>query len=123
MSVYSPWIDKQADNIRATVDVLAVIQTKLVIQLFTKSEHAAGSGIEVDSTRTITTSTVERRLQEWGSATDNGLRGLIRFQFTASVTLSSGVSNYIMFRMLKSVWFDTVGFDPGTLPNPSGEPT
>lgn len=122
-TVFGPWIDREGDNLRATVDVVSLDHTTLTIRLFSKREFAVGDGTEVDITRTITTAAVGRMLQEWGPTTGTGLKTLVRYQFTATqVQPNPSATPRVIFRMLSPVWFDTLPTAAVTLPSSSGQP-
>ena len=122
-TVFSPWIVREGDNLRVNVDVVSLDHTTLTVRLFSKREFAVGDGIEVDNTRTITTSAVGRMLQEWGPTTGTGLKSLVRYQFTATqVQPNPSATPRVVFRMLSPVWFDTLPTTAVSLPSSSGQP-
>lgn len=122
-AVFSPWIERKGDNLRAMLDVVSVDRTILTIRLFTKRDYGVGSGTEVDMTRTITISSVGRLLQEWGPTTGVGLRTWVRYKFTTTNNPPNPTTSpNIVFRMLSPIWFDTVPTGAVTLPSSSGAP-
>ncbi len=107
-SVYSPWMCRRGDFLRATLDLVkANSATSLGVRLYTKNETDTGNGIEVDSTLFINKNTPGRVTQEWGSNTGTGLKELVRYRFTC---LGAPSGSWVIFRMLAAVWFDAVRY-------------
>jgi hypothetical protein len=105
-TIYSPWVVRGADNVRATLNVISVNSLTLTVRLFSRPLDASGDGTEVDSTRTIVSTVAGKRLQEWGVLTGNGLNEVVRYQFSTGSVVSP--SAFVLFRMLQPVWFDTI---------------
>jgi hypothetical protein len=108
-SVYSPWVPRGGDYLRATADLVARHGISLMVQLFTRNLSELGDGVEVDAATTITLPQPGRQTKEWNPATGVGLRELIRYKFTAGSGLLTG---WVVFRMLSPVWFDAVAVIP-----------
>jgi len=103
-TVYGPWIERKADNIIFTVDVIEiqdVANAQITFRLFTKNLEATTDGDEVDSTVKIERTTEGREDAQWGPDTGTGLKELVRYECKAEV----GFSN---FRVLEPVWFNTI---------------
>lgn len=116
-NVYGPWMRRQGDYLRATAELIQMKGgVNLVVRAYTKNEEARGDGVDIDSSRTITTATPGRKLQEWG-ATGVGVRELIRYQYSCNIVTTGGT---IQFRMLKGCWFDTVGLSGEAVLPPAG---
>ena len=99
--VYSPWMNRQGDNIEASFDVVAFSAgINLKVTLVQKNEEDTGNGDPL-TTDELTITTAGRTVKEW-----KGVKELVRFQFEAI----NGSNNYdsALFRMLTTVWFDTV---------------
>lgn len=103
--VFSPWMDRRADRVRATLDVIA-IGPQITVDLFTKNTRGAGNGNIVDSGTSIVASTTGRTTQSWGPTTGIGLRELVRYRFTIGPT--AGQRTNVVFRMLPPVWYSSV---------------
>ena len=115
-TILSPWVERQADNLRAVIEVIARSSTQeMVVGLYTKDSSDPGDGVIVDSTTRLELNSSGRRLQEWGSTTGIGLKELVRYQF---VTAGGSDSTFIAFRMLPPIWFDTI--QPRSSGIPSG---
>ena len=119
-TIYSPWVLRVGDNVRVTVEVLSRILLTLTVRVFTRAEGVAGDGTEVDSTRTIQTSSVGRKLQEWGPQTGIGLNEWVRYQFNADTALPDVTGSHVAFRVLSPVWFDTIHQTASGLPSTGG---
>ena len=108
-AVYSPWMPRQGDYIRATVDLIARKGTtgSLKVQLFTKNHEDPGNGTDVDSTTPteISAGSVGQSSATWTPTTGIGLEELVRYRFE---TDSLGTDEWVVFRMLAPVWWDAV---------------
>lgn len=105
--VLGPWFPRQADWVRLTLDVVAIAAATIKVELFTKSMEDPGDGSNADSAGTptaITATATGRTTTEWKSATV-GLKELCRYKFTVT---GSGEGEWVLFRMLAPVWFDSV---------------
>ena len=103
-TVFSPWFPRRKNNVRVTLDVVAVNAAQIKIELFTKKSEDSGFGAVSGSTN-ITTSTTGRTTTEWlNDTTTDALNDLVRYKFT--VTGKAG--EWVLFRMLPMVWFDKV---------------
>jgi len=105
-TVYGPWFERKADCIRSTVDLIAFSGIDLTVHLMTKGADDDTDGDEVDSTRTISLSTVQRKAQDWGPPTGIGLKQRVRYKI---VTGTGSLTGWVLFRVLGPCWFDTVG--------------
>ena len=102
--VYSPWMPRGGDHMRASVDVIKMTGTgtqTLKIQVRTKKlEETSDDGTQVGSDwdRTAT-----------GDATQefNGVNELVRYEFSYNTT-GNASTDYVLFRMLDPVWYDAV---------------
>jgi len=97
--VYSPWFPRQGDNARFTLEVVAVSSATLKVEVFTKNSEDAGDGTIVSGV-SATSTTVERKVFE----AEGGLEELVRYKFT----VTDAVTKWVLFRMLRPVWFDSV---------------
>ena len=106
-SSYSPWFPRGGDNLRATLDLIAVSGSgKLRVDVFTKNTEDPGDGSNADSTLKIDTSTTGRTTIEWpASSASPGLLELCRYKFSFS---AGSAGDRALFRMLPPVWFDSV---------------
>lgn len=97
-NVYSPWMPRQGDGIRITVDLVKNNATNLIVDLFEKDASATGDGA-ANGDAPITANSVARFTGEFSP-----VKELVRYKF--SVTGSAGQS--VLFRMLAPVWWDEV---------------
>ena len=106
-AVYGPWMVRQGDYLIATADLVHEFDGGVLdVDVFTKSMTDTGNGTNVDSTVKISATIAGRRVAaEWGPHTGIGLRELVRFRFKNRTNANS---SWVMFRMLRSVWFDAV---------------
>ena len=105
--VYSPWFPRQADMLRVTAECVAVNNTSLDIELFTKNSEDTGDGDPVDVNVSITLSAAGRSTAEWKTVEgQEGVEQLLRFRYTVGSDLTS--NEWILFRLLPAVWFDAV---------------
>ena len=97
--IYSPWFPRQGDNVTVTLERVEVDGGSLSAQAVTKNSEDAGNGtaigsvITVDGTKSVDTTDVTGEAKE-----------LVRYEFT----MSGDPGNWVLFRMLPPVWFDTV---------------
>lgn len=108
-SVYTPWMSRRGDFLRATAELLDVSSTgTLTVEVFTKNSEDPGNGTDADTSKDISLSSGNPLdTTEWGphtGAAPQGLQELVRFKFTCGG--SSG--DWVLFRMLPAVWFDAV---------------
>lgn len=106
LSFFGPWGPRGGDNMRATVDVVGRVASQLTIRLFTKNTEDAGDGVDADAGTSIITSATGRATAEWTSGTATILE-LVRYKYTVQST-GTGPGDWVLFRMLAPVWFDTV---------------
>jgi len=92
LSFYSPWFPRQGDNLRVTV--------------FTKNNEDTGDGSDADAGTSIVASATGRSTAEWTSGTA-GLKELVRYKYSVQST-GTGATDWVLFRMLTPVWFNTV---------------
>ena len=105
--VWSPWMKRGGNNIRVTVDLIAnTTGTEVQIELFDKKSEDAGDGNPVDASNVIKTSTVGQSVGAW-----SGLEDLVRYKISADKAGGSD-SDYVLFRMLTPVWFESVNAAP-----------
>lgn len=97
-SVYGPWMARGGDNLRAVLEQAANATSNITVTLYTKKHDDAGNGTSVAGT--LVGSGVGRVTAEWTGLVND----LVRYQFTAS---GSG-SNYVLFRMLPLIWYDSI---------------
>jgi hypothetical protein len=103
IKVYSPWFPRQGDSLRATAEMVHVNGATLKVTVFTKNPEDTGDGTNADAGTTITLAAAGRSTAEWTSGTAT-LKELVRYRFEVTGTL---VSDWVLFRMLAPVWFDT----------------
>ena len=104
--VYSPWFPRQADMLRVTAECVAVNNTSLEIELYTKNQEDTGDGEPVDDTVSITLSAAGRSTAEWKTVGGKeGVQQLLRFRYTVG---TDPTNEWILFRLLPAVWFDAV---------------
>jgi len=96
--VYSPWFPRQADNLRATAELAATSGGVLTVKVFHKNTEDTGDGSEYVGT-SISLSSTGRDDAEF-----TGLKEMVRYQFTCG----DATGDWVLFRMLPPVWFDTV---------------
>lgn len=119
-TIYSPWFERQGDNLRAVIDVMVLTSTQeMVVGMYTKRRDEDGNGDLVDLATRMSVTSTGLLLQEWGSMTGIGLRDLVRYRFATSQ--GTGQS-FILFRMLQPIWFDTIKSVPSGIPS-GGTPT
>ena len=106
LSFYSPWVPRGGDNLRATVDVVGRVSSQLTVRVFTKNLEDTGDGTDADVGTSIVASATGRATAEWTSGTA-ALKELVRYKYTVQST-GTGATDWVLFRMLAPVWFDTV---------------
>lgn len=87
-----------------TPEVVAINGATLTIDLFTKNTEDAGDGTNADAGTSISVGGTGRITVEWTSGTAI-LEELVRYRFTVT---GSNVSDWVLFRILPPVWFDSV---------------
>jgi len=102
--VYSPWFPKQGDSLRATAELVQVNGATLKVEAFSKNTEDTGDGTNADAATNITLAATGRTTAEWTSGTAT-LKELVRYRFKVTGTV---VSDWVLFRMLAPVWFDSV---------------
>lgn len=109
-SVYSPWFPRGGNNLRATLEVVNVSGATLKVEVFTKESDETGDGDNAQASTSISESTAGRSTKEWTSLSTAGtvstIEDMVRYKFTIS---GSNAADWVLFRMLPPVWFDTVG--------------
>jgi len=108
IKVYSPWFPRQADHLRATLEVVQINGATIKVELFTKNSEDVGDGSNADSggsPTNISASGTGRTTTEWYSTGTIGLKEMVRYRFTVTGT---EVSDWVLFRMLAPVWFSGV---------------
>ncbi len=96
-SVLTPWFDRQADNARFTYETIYSIGSPtFTVEVYHKNKEDLGPGA---SWGTLTWSTVG----DFKAATAAGLKELVRFKL--SVSVSSGTGG-VLYRFLETTWFD-----------------
>lgn len=106
-SVYSPWFARGGDNLRATLDAIKRgTAATVTVSVYTKKNEDRGDGEDADPSTSIriTGGVPERYVAEWLAGATTGPKNLVRYKFT--VTGAAG--DWILFRMLTPVWFDSV---------------
>lgn len=105
-TVYSPWMKRGGNNIRVTVDLIAnTTSAEVQIELLHKKSEDAGDGSPVDA-NVLKTDTVGQTVHAW-----SGLEDLVRYRIKCDKTSGSS-SDYVLFRMLTPVWFESVNAAP-----------
>lgn len=102
--VYSPWFPRKGDSLRATAELVQVNGGTLKVEVFSKNTEDTGDGTNADAATNITLAATGRTTAEWTSGTAT-LKELVRYRFKVTGTV---VSDWVLFRMLSPVWFDTV---------------
>jgi len=102
--VYSPWIPRGGDSLRATVDIVQVNGATLKIEVFSKNSEDTGDGTNADAATNISSGATGRSTAEWTSGTAT-LKELVRYRFKVT---GATVSDWVLFRMLTPVWFNSV---------------
>ena len=103
--IYSPWIPRGGDNLLATVDVVKVVGGGVSVEVATKNVEDSGDGTLVSGS--LSGATAGRHTKGWGPSV---LKELIRFKYT--VTLEETAPEWVLFRMVPLLWFDTVNAVP-----------
>ncbi len=97
-SIFSPWFPRQGDNMIVTADVAELDGGSFTLQVFTKDSETPGDGTQVGSDKTVNAA-------GQASETITGLNELVRYKYNVDNTQSG---DWILFRMLPPVWYDTV---------------
>lgn len=96
--VYSPWFPRQGDNAIFTLDLVDATGT-ILVEVFSKNTEDTGDGGSALTPNSGSKSSPGRTSFELSG----NLKELVRYRFTVS-----GSGNWVLFRMLPPVWFDTV---------------
>ena len=108
IKVFSPWFPRQADSLRVTLEVVQINGATIKVELFTKKAEDSGDGANADSGGTptnITASAAGRTTTEWLATGTITISELVRYRFTVT---GADVSDWVLFRMLSPVWFNSV---------------
>ena len=105
-TLYSPWFSRRGDYLIATLQVISKSTNgsldTIKVQVATKKREATGSGNIVAGDITIEGNNATlTESATWGPSV---LEELVRFKFTVN-----SESEWWIFRMLDSVWYDAVG--------------
>lgn len=106
--MYSPWFPRQADHLRATLEVVQINGATIEIMVFTKNTEDGGDGTNADSAvgpTNITANAVGRTTTEWYSSGTIALKEMVRYRFEVT---GANVTDWVLFRMLAPVWFSAV---------------
>lgn len=109
-TIFSSWYVRRGDNLIATLDLFAVTGLQLTVKGRTKNLRATGNGQEIDAGSRIVASSTGRFAVEWGPETGIGVKELVRLEFSTGA--SASVSPFVIFRMVPSVFFDTIALPP-----------
>jgi hypothetical protein len=100
--VFSPWETRFADNIRVIVEVAAIYNASITIDLYEKNIDDIGDG--TSKAGSISTASVGRTApQEW-----TAVKEMVRYKITVAWGGTAGSGGWVLFRLLDLVWFDTV---------------
>ncbi len=106
-AVYSPWMERAGDYLRATVDLIDLgASGKLRVQVFSKNKSDTTNGTEVNAGTKIELTAASRATEEWGPSTGTGLKELVRYKLTNYETTNTDA--WVLFRMLAPLWFNAV---------------
>ena len=97
--VFSDWSNRRGDLLICTLEVIEIDGAEITVEMFTKKAEDVGNGTVVGGS--YTASTTGRFEFESGP---NDFNDLVRYRFTVIGT----VSEWVLFRMLTMVWFDSV---------------
>ncbi len=104
-SVFSPWMLRGGDNLRATLEVVKRgSSATITVRVFTKNSEDAGDGADADSATTLAGGVAGRYVAEWASNAGKGAKAMVRYKFT----VSGAEGDWTLFRMLPATWFDSV---------------
>lgn len=104
-SVFSPWMPRGGDNLRATLEVVKRGSSATVtVRVFTKNSEDTGDGADADSAMTLAGGAAGRYVAEWASNSSKGAKEMVRYKFT----VSGAAADWTLFRMLPATWFDAV---------------
>ena len=100
--VYSPLMGRGGDNLTLSLDVVAIEGATIKVDIMTKNSEGTGNGALVAATGLpLTLSTA---VQDNVTIGPDKLEELVRYRFTVSGTKG----DWVLFRMLNPVWFDSV---------------
>jgi hypothetical protein len=107
IKVYSPWFPRQADHLRASLEVVQINGATIKVEVFTKNSEDGGDGADADSGggSFISTNVVGRTTTEWYSTGTIALLEMVRYRFTVT---GATTAHWVLFRMLAPVWFNAV---------------
>ena len=101
--VFTPWLDRQADNMAFAAELIAHNGTDTELEIFpyTKPANVPGPGTAMSLPRLS--------IEDDGFATTiwSGFNELVRFRIKNGKTSPSD-SDYLLFRLLPIAWFDSV---------------
>lgn len=101
VKIYSPWFERNGDNLRVSAELVAVSGATITVKVYSKASDATGDGTVVTPvSANIALNAVGRATEEYA-----GLNELVRYGFECS---GSTANQWVLFRMLPPVWFDTV---------------
>lgn len=100
--LYSPWFSREGDHAFFCLEIVALSEAVVQVEVFTKAAEDPGDGTAVSGS--LSASSVGKTEAEFG-----GLEQLVWFKYTVSVDAASLESSaWALFRMLPPVWFDAV---------------
>ncbi len=100
-TIFSPWFPRQADVVRCTVEVVALIgDAKAALQAYTKKAEEAGDGAAINPT--VDLDAVGRITFE----IEDPILDLVRFKFTGN---AGSTGDSMLLRLLSPIWFDAIG--------------
>jgi len=101
--VFSPWFPRQGDDAKFTIETIDQDgEPSLDVSVYTKSSETVGNGTITAGGATMTASlTAGANIDaDWAGI----LNELVRYHFE----ISGNAGDWILFRMLPPVWFDSV---------------
>lgn len=104
--VYSPWFPREGDNGRFTLEVVAISEATITLEVFHKNTEDTGDGTAYgDATNILFDNKSGRTTQEW-----TGLKELVRFRYEVlpHSEAPDGTVGWVLFRLLRPVWFESV---------------
>ena len=94
-SVFTPWIQRQADNAIFTWEAIQLFGgTSIDVKVFSKAKEDSGEGAEVGPSSWTSSGSLRY-------STFTGLLEMIRFKVSASGGAAGGI-----YRLLEPTWFD-----------------